>query len=661
MIESSWMILLLPFISFIGGILFLHKQPKLAAGFSILCNGAAMVMALILAVGFLSSDDTGYHALAHTWSYDWFAITDTLTVSIGALLDPISIMMLVVITVISTLVHTYSIGYMENDASAGRFFPLLSFFVFSMLGLVIAPTLVQMFVFWELVGVSSYMLIGFWYHKPSAVAASKKAFIITRFADAFFLTGIILMATQFGSIGFDAINQGATAFSSMNTANPSFSLEGGAVQVFTALAAQEGSAGFLGLNLLSWATILIFIGGWGKSAMFPLHVWLPDAMEGPTPVSSIIHSATMVVAGIYLTARLFPVFAVAEYTLSVVEFTGAITALFAAIIACTQRDIKRILAFSTLSQLGYMMFSLGVADMEHTAGFTASMFHVFTHAFFKCLLFLSAGLIIHSVHSNDIALMGGLRKKLKGTYFVTLLAVCAIAGVPFLFSGFWSKEEIIMAAWSNGHQCSAIIGLLVGGLTAFYMGRYFFLIFHGEYRGDAHHLEHAHENKFMLFPMVLLAIPTIIAGYPMLTGHTFFNTVIPQATLPTHPDHSASWIMPVAIAMAIGGLLVAWLKYGRRAVSFDTPSTNIVYRCISNKFYIDECYIFVTKKIIFRCVAAPMKLCDDYIVDGIIHSSAAIMRGCAAVIRHWQNGQTHVYLGLMIIGLALLAWFGGAL
>ena len=445
-IHQSWLILALPLLSFILGML-CCKNPALSAAIAIICNALAMLLALALTWSYA---DLGTAVHSDTWQFQWLPLLEGPGLSIGFYLDQISVMMLCVITIISTLVHCYSVGYMRLDDSRGRFFPLLSFFVFSMIGLVAATSIIQMFIFWELVGVSSYMLIGFWYHKPSAVAASKKAFIITRFADAFFLLGILLLG----------LHASAYQFADLLSAETLASLE-------------QDDSSFAGLSMLSLATLCIFIGGWGKSAMFPLHVWLPDAMEGPTPVSSIIHSATMVVAGIFLTARMFPLFEQAPLTMTVVEFTGAFTALFAAVIACTQMDIKRILAFSTLSQLGYMMFALG---LNSDLGYSASMFHVFTHAFFKCLLFLSAGLVIHAVHSNDIAHMGGLRKKLKGTWVVTGLACLAIAGFPLL-SGFFSKDEILIAAYEGGHWCSFVIGAAVGGITAFYMFRYFLSYF----------------------------------------------------------------------------------------------------------------------------------------------------------------------------------------
>ena len=458
----SYLILLFPLFSFaIIGLGHLNSDNRFVAKFAITMSSLSLGYVLLTTFAYLSRLPHLPERTMLAYDAAWLNFAPGLTANLGMYLDPISVMMLVVVTVISLLVNIYSVGYMKGDRSFNRFFALLALFTFSMLGLVTSGNIFQMFVFWELVGVSSYSLIGFWYEKPSAVAASKKAFIVTRFADAFFLLGILIVSFYSQSFSFQTLN------------NP------------------ETAVLLNGHGVLTLATLLIFCGGWGKSAMFPLHVWLPDAMEGPTPVSSIIHSATMVVAGVYLTARMFPLFAAAESTLFVIQCIGAFTALFAAVIAITQMDIKRILAFSTLSQLGYMIFSLGAAKVcaeggQHGAevnllGFSASMYHVFTHAFFKCMLFLGAGAVIHAVHSNDILQMGGLKRHMPRTYW-SLLAACLAIGGVFPFSGFWSKDMILLSSLQSGHYVTFLVGLITGGLTAFYMFRFFFLIFHGEAR-----------------------------------------------------------------------------------------------------------------------------------------------------------------------------------
>ncbi len=359
----------------------------------------------------------------------WINFTDTLHIDMGVLVDPISVMMLIVVSTVSLMVHIYSRGYMKGDDGYTRFFAYLSLFTFSMYGLVLATNLFQIYIFWELVGVSSFLLIGYYYTKTSAIAAAKKAFIVTRFADFGFLIGIFIIGFYTNTFDFQLLN------------DP----QGPAILTWA-------SSSFMGLSVITWALILIFMGGAGKSAMFPLHIWLPDAMEGPTPVSALIHAATMVVAGVYLVARLFPMFYMVEdgFALQIVTYVGAFSALFAAIIAITQTDIKRVLAFSTMSQLGYMMMALGVSgfDGHEGVGYMASMFHLFTHAMFKALLFLGAGSVIHAVHSNLLQDMGGLRKYMPVTNITFLIAALAIAGVPPL-AGFWSKDEILVAAYQQ--------------------------------------------------------------------------------------------------------------------------------------------------------------------------------------------------------------------
>ena len=354
----------------------------------------------------------------------WLEFTKNLVIKIGVLLDPISAMMLIVISTVSFMVHLYSLGYMDGEKGFQRYYAFLSLFTFSMLGLVLATNIFQMYIFWELVGVSSYLLIGFYYTLPAAVSASKKAFIVTRFADLGFLVGILILS--FYTDTFDFITLTSDPQAAISTA---------------------GGATFLGCSVMTWALTLIFMGGAGKSAMFPLHIWLPDAMEGPTPVSALIHAATMVVAGVYLVARMFPVYAVDGVALDIITVVGAFTAFYAAAVACVQSDIKRVLAFSTISQIAFMITSLGVASPEfhHGVGYMASMFHLFTHAMFKALLFLCAGAIIHAVHSNEMSAMGGLRKYMPICHIAFLIGCLAIAGIP-PFAGFFSKDEILVAA-----------------------------------------------------------------------------------------------------------------------------------------------------------------------------------------------------------------------
>ncbi len=642
----SYLILAFPLLSFLVIGLFLQrvspeKSARFALGtaffsmlFGVAVSGAYYVK--VLAQPLLYPERT-----LICFDVAWLNFTPILTANMGIYLDPISVMMILVITIISFLVTCYSIGYMKGDSGFGRFFALLSLFSFSMLGLVVSSNILQMFVFWELVGVSSYTLIGFWYEKPSAVAAAKKAFIITRFADAFFLLGILAVSFYVGSFDFQKLNSIETA----------------------ALLNQSFQFGSFTINLLTLSTLLIFAGGWGKSAMFPLHVWLPDAMEGPTPVSSIIHSATMVVAGVYLTARMFPLFSQSLTTLWLIQCVGAFTALFAAVIAVTQRDIKRILAFSTLSQLGYMLFSLGAAQVIYPdvpgsglnpLAYSASMYHVFTHAFFKCMLFLGAGAIIHAVHDNDILAMGGLKALMPKTYWSLLTACLAIGGI-FPFSGFWSKDAILLASLQSGHYFTFMVGLFTGGLTAFYMFRFFFLIFHGKARSDLHNV---HEDPWMTVPIMLLTIPTIGAGLL----EQFF---VSQVTLPglqeisnfSHP----SWLPVLASLTGLTGISLAWFFYGKgrleKAESFKRDFRSL-YNVVYNKFYIDEVYLFITRKIIFAGIGSPVKWIDRHIVDGAMNLCGEILQLGGRLVRFLQNGQLQFYLGITIIGFVSLLFLG---
>ncbi|HEX7585209.1 MAG TPA: NADH-quinone oxidoreductase subunit L, partial [Prolixibacteraceae bacterium] len=419
-------IIMIPLVLFlVTGLLGMKWKPIVSGLIGTTGMGISWVLSLITAASYFfggTHGAEGFHTII-PFEITWLQFTESLIIKMGILLDPISVMMLVVVTTISFMVHIYSLGYMKGDTGFARFYSFLSLFTFSMLGLVIATNIFQMYIFWELVGVSSFLLIGYYYEKPSAVAASKKAFIVTRFADLGFLIGILILSFVTGTFDFAKLTQPDTT-----------------------IFASAASMSFMGISALTWAMTLIFIGGAGKSAMFPLHIWLPDAMEGPTPVSALIHAATMVVAGVFLVARMFPVIHFqAPETQQIIAYVGGFTSIFAAVIAITQYDIKRVLAFSTLSQLGYMMLSLGVSGYggEEGLGYMASMFHLFTHAMFKALLFLGAGSIIHAVHSNYMYDMGGLRKYLPITHITFLIACLTIAGVP-PFSGFFSKDEILV-------------------------------------------------------------------------------------------------------------------------------------------------------------------------------------------------------------------------
>lgn len=551
-----------------------------------------------------------------------------LNIDIGLLLDPISVMMLVVVSVVSLMVHIFSMGYMKGEERFATYYAFLSLFTFSMLGLVLAANLFQIYIFWELVGVSSYLLIGFYFTKPSAVAAAKKAFIVTRFADMGFLIGILIIGIQGGSLDFLTITERLT--------NPDS-------EAFVALSA----ASFMGISALTWALTLIFIGGAGKSAMFPLHIWLPDAMEGPTPVSALIHAATMVVAGVFLVARLFPVFHFNEVALNIVAWVGATSALFAAIIACTQTDIKRVLAYSTMSQIGYMMFALGVSDYggENGLGYTASMFHLFTHAFFKALLFLGAGAVIHAVHSNDLKDMGGLRKAMPVTHITFLVACLAIAGVP-PFSGFFSKEEILLAAW-HGNKAIYFIGLITAAITAFYMFRLYFSIFWNK-ATDKH--VHGDGTFSMKLPLVILALLSVAAGFIPFSKYVTSDGKPFETQL-----HLAFSIAPVLLVMA--GIALAWAFYktaNDKAANF-SRSLGSFYQSAYRKFYVDEIYLYITRNFIFKGLGKPAAQFDRSVVDGSINGMGSGTHWVSAKIKGLQNGKIQTYLLVFFGGVVVLS------
>ena len=560
----------------------------------------------------------------------WMNFTDTLHIDMGILVDPISLMMLVVVSLISLMVNIYSRGYMKGDDGYTRFFAFLGLFSFSMFGLVLATNLFQIYIFWELVGVSSYLLIGYYYTKPSAVAAGKKAFIVTRFADLGFLVGILIMGYYTGTFDFETLN-------AVNSETGT-------------LALNWASTSFMGLSVITWGLILIFMGGAGKSAMMPFHIWLPDAMEGPTPVSALIHAATMVVAGVYLVARLFPMFYFVDdgFALLIVAWVGGISSLFAAIIAITQTDIKRVLAFSTMSQIGYMMMALGVSgyDGHEGVGYMASMFHLFTHAMFKALLFLAAGSVIHAVHSNYLKDMGGLRKYMPITNITFLIAALAIAGVP-PFAGFWSKDEILVAAFEN-NQLLYYSGVLVAGLTAFYMFRIYFGIFWGKEKNYEHT---PHESPMsMAFPLLFLA------GMSMVAGFIPFSEYIS----PDNKGFVAHLNYPLAaIAVGVGviGIALAWIFYKKENSLSDKYAKlfGVFYKWAYDKFYFDELYLFVTKSIIFKRISAPIAWFDKKVVDRTMVEVGNKTIQTSEKIKGMQSGKLQDYAFAFISGVVVLA------
>ena len=626
--EYSYIILLLPMLMFITLGLCGHKMSHRTAGL-LGTSGLFIITILsyiVAAQYFLQPRVDGIYPTITPYYFEWLRFTDWLHIDLGIMLDPISVMMLVVITTVSSMVHLYSLGYMHGEVGFQRYYAFLSLFTFSMLGLVVATNIFQMYIFWELVGVSSYLLIGFYYTRQSAVAASKKAFIVTRFADLGFLLGILLLSYYTKTFDFATLTSGEVS-----------------------LVGTTAGKTFLGSSVASWAMILVFMGGAGKSAMFPLHIWLPDAMEGPTPVSALIHAATMVVAGVFLVARLFPIYVTTPEVLTFITVIGAVTALYAAVVACVQTDIKRVLAFSTISQIAFMIVALGVTtelNGHGALGYMASMFHLFTHAMFKALLFLGAGAIIHAVHSNEMSEMGGLRKYMPVTHITFLIACLAIAGIP-PFSGFFSKDEILAAAFEK----SAFWGVwmsLVAGLTAFYMFRLYFNIFWGK---EAHHEHTPHEApKTMSIPLVFLAVVTCFAGF-IPFGH--FVT----ASGLSYTIHLNWAVAGTSICIAIIGIALAtWLymkpndKPARMAESMSS-----LHRWAYHRFYIDEVYMFITHKIIFRHICMPIAWFDRHVVDGTMNLMATITQSASYHIRGLQSGRLQSYAVVFLLGAMIVA------
>ena len=583
----------------------------------------------------------------------WLPLGD-LHFDLGILLDPISVMMLIVISTVSLMVHIYSFGYMHGERGFQRYYAYLSLFTMSMLGLVVATNIFQMYLFWELVGVSSYLLIGFYYTTAPAIAASKKAFIVTRFADMFFLVGILIFGyyTQSFNFSFAGTVEYADNVAHFIPCNPETALVKNAA-----------------MTVLPISLVLMFIGGAGKSAMFPLHIWLPDAMEGPTPVSALIHAATMVVAGVFQIARMFPIWIeYAPQSLSIVVWVGAFTAFYAAAVACAQSDIKRVLAFSTISQIAFMMVALGVClpghgeHLNHSGlGYMASMFHLFTHAMFKACLFLGAGCIIHAVHSNEMALMGGLRKYMPITHWTFLISCLAIAGIPF-FSGFSSKDEIVTACFQYSPWCGAWM-TMVAAMTAFYMFRLYYGIFWGTENKEAHAHHTPHEAPWtMTLPLVVLSVITVGTGVVTTLGGFLnwewasFGSIVSASGLP-YTVHFDPVVASVSTVVAVCSILLAtWIFKGEKQPIADKmyAAAPRLHRWAYKRFYMDEVYQFVTHRIIFARVSRPIAWFDRHVIDGFFDFLAWGTHKTSALIKGFQSGSVQTYAFWFFLGTLLL-------
>jgi NADH-quinone oxidoreductase subunit L len=610
MLTLAWIILLLPLLSALSIALVTKRDEKLSAKISIGAITLGFVLSLVI---FFNHLLTG---AGHSESFITWLQAGTFEVGFGVTLDSLSILMLLVVTGVGSLIHIYSQGYMAGDKAFSRYFASLSLFTFSMLGIVLSTDFVQMFVFWELVGVSSYLLIGFWFEKPSAADASKKAFLTNRLGDFGFILGIIMVWSLVGSLNFADLSE---AFSS----NP---------ELVTALGTGAG--------------ILIFCGAVGKSAQFPLHVWLPDAMEGPTPVSALIHAATMVAAGVYMLCRVFFVFT--PEALAIIAWIGGITALLAALMALQQDDIKRILAYSTLSQLGYMVMAVGV----HAP--TAAMFHLTTHAFFKAMLFLGAGAVIYAVHhKQDIWEMGGLREKMPTTYWTFLIGTLALCGV-FPLSGFFSKDAILASAADVAHGGNPIlfgIGALVAALTTWYMLRLFLITFHGTARTEAAK-EATEVPDVMRIPLIVLAVPSVIAGYFGIEAFASHSIAVDF-----HGEHAhATLAMAFSFLAIIFGTSVAFSLYWKSDSDPIQRHLGSLSSVLKNRFYIDEIYqflILITHETLSQIAA----WLDRWVLSGLIvrgaHSTADLT---GRALRMLQTGSIQTYAFLFALGIAVVIY-----
>ena len=652
----SIFILLLPLFSFIIlGLAGMKMSHKLAGYIGTCSLGIVTILSYLCAFQYFGADRVNdIYPTIVPYNFTWLPL-GSLHFDLGILLDPISVMMLIVISTVSLMVHIYSFGYMHGEKGFQRYYAFLSLFTMSMLGLVLATNIFQMYMFWELVGVSSYLLIGFYYPLKPAIAASKKAFIVTRFADMFFLIGILMFGYFTHSFSFNFAGHGAEVIMCEGTT--------------PFIAADYGRAITAGALIIPTALTLMFIGGAGKSAMFPLHIWLPDAMEGPTPVSALIHAATMVVAGVFQIARMFPLWmAFAPHSLSIVVWVGVFTAFYAAAVACAQSDIKRVLAFSTISQIAFMMVALGVSLPGHEGlfddhaqlGYMAGMFHLFTHAMFKACLFLGAGCIIHAVHSNEMALMGGLRKYMPVTHITFLISCLAIAGIPF-FSGFSSKDEIITACF----QYSPVVGWIMTGIaamTAFYMFRLYYGIFWGTENKEAHAHHTPHEAPLsMTIPLIVLCVITVGVGiYSTLGGFLGWEGSFGSFVSASGKDyviHFDTQIAATSTVIAILSICLATYIYkGESQPIADRLYKTFpkLHRAAYKRFYQDEIWQYVTHRIIFRCVSTPIAWFDRHVVDGTFNFMAWGANEAGESIRPWQSGDVRQYAVWFLTGTVAL-------
>lgn len=639
--ELAWAIFLLPFSSFVVVSFLSRPYPKVSGYVAIASIGASLLLSLWAFQSLLAAPGHFISVPPVKW-----AAVGPVVVDLSLILDSLTGVMLIVVSGVSLLVQIYSQGYMHGDPGYSRYFAFMSLFTGAMLGLVLAGNLLLLYVFWEMVGLCSYLLIGFWFARPAAAAAAKKAFIVTRLGDLGFLIAILALFRATGTFDIAQLREMALA-------------------------------GSLGGIFLTWVALGIFSGAMGKSAQFPLHVWLPDAMEGPTPVSALIHAATMVAAGVYLVSRLFPLFAHSLEAMTTVAIIGGFTALFAATMGLVMNDMKRVMAYSTISQLGYMMLGLGVG------GYVAGIFHLFNHAFFKALLFLCAGSANHATGTFDIREMGGLRRFMPITFWTILVASLSLAGL-FPFSGFWSKDEILADTLRSSQSLGPLLFAMALGtvfLTAFYMFRVVYVAFGGEYRGGGAS-EHGHSPSLhespavMAAPLILLAIPSVISGFvnppPFfsvlgLPAHwlgDFLNASLPAALV----EHGAAefdlGLASLSTLFALGGIFMAHAVYGAKWLSSDAIARQFspIYTLFARKYWFDEFYQALVDRILLG-LSYLLDLFDRHVVDGVVNGVGGVTFGAGGVLRRIETGQVQAYglvifLGVIAIMAAFLI-FGG--
>jgi NADH-quinone oxidoreductase subunit L len=657
--QLIWLIMLLPLASFVvNGLLirpFVNPKSKAYGYITIISIAVAAVFSIWMLFSVMSADSHEIFVPAVTW----VIVENGVTIHLGIIADQLSAVMVVVVSVVSLMVQIYSLGYMAHDeAGYYRYYTYMSLFTFAMLGLVLSDNLLFTFVFWEMVGLCSYLLIGFWFHRKSAADAAKKAFIVTRIGDFGFLAGVLILYLNTHTFDISQLHSLAVT-------------------------------GVLGGSVLMWAAVGLFSGAIGKSAQFPLHVWLPDAMEGPTPVSALIHSATMVCAGVFLVARMMPLFVFSPEAIRLVATIGGFTAIFAATMGLVANDIKRVLAYSTISQIGYMMLGLGAAGMAVSqtinnphlhplfgteqilimakAAVAVGMFHLFTHAFFKSLLFMSAGSVNHATGTFDMRLMGGLRKTMPWTYATFLAGSLSLAGI-WPLAGFWSKDGILVGAFENQPVLFALAFITVF-LTAFYMFRAIFMTFHGEYRGgdrdSGKDYSHTHESPWvMVGPLVFLAVMAIGAGWWNVSGGGFSDFF-------GHEEEAIGFFgvfthaVPLtSLLVALLGIFAAYAIYIKRWVtaarigSFFGP----FYKLVFNKYFFDHLYEeIIVKLALVKGLFTGFSLFDNKGVDGVVNGTADIVVRGGQAVRQAQTGQLQLYalfigIGIAVIAICVLIW-----